>query len=123
MKPRVAFFDFASCEGCQLEALNLDAGELLDLIAAVDIVNFREAMSESSDTYDIAFIEGSVTRESDIARLEKIRQRAKILDCSRRLCHYRWSQLSKKPYANGGSFKNRVWGGCEKLRYYSYQAD
>ena len=35
MKPRVAFFDFASCEGCQLEALNLDAGELLDLIAAV----------------------------------------------------------------------------------------
>ena len=49
------------------------------MIAAVDIVNFREAMSESSDTYDIAFIEGSVTRESDIARLEKIRQRAKIL--------------------------------------------
>jgi sulfhydrogenase subunit delta len=79
MKPRVAFFDFASCEGCQLEALNLDPGELLDLVAAVDIVDFREAMSETSDTYDIAFVEGSVTRESDIARLETIRQRAKIL--------------------------------------------
>jgi sulfhydrogenase subunit delta len=79
MKPRVAFFDFASCEGCQLEALNLNAEELLDLVAAVDIVNFREAMSEKSDEYDIAFVEGSVTRESDILRLENIRQRAKIL--------------------------------------------
>jgi sulfhydrogenase subunit delta len=79
MKPRVAFFDFASCEGCQLEALNLTPEELLDLVAAVDIVNFREAMSEKSDEYDIAFIEGSVTREADIPRLEKIRERAKIL--------------------------------------------
>ena len=26
MKPRVAFFDFTSCEGCQLDVLNLDAG-------------------------------------------------------------------------------------------------
>jgi sulfhydrogenase subunit delta len=79
MKPRVAFFDFASCEGCQLEALNLTPEELLDLVAAVDIVNFREDMSEKSDDYDIAFIEGSVTRESDIPRLEKIRERAKML--------------------------------------------
>jgi sulfhydrogenase subunit delta len=79
MKPRVAFFDFASCEGCQLEALNLGPEELLDLTAAVDIVNFREAMSESSDEYDIAFVEGSITRESEIPRLEQIRNRAKIL--------------------------------------------
>ena len=42
MKPKVAFFDFTSCEGCQLDALNLTAEELLDLVAAVDIVNFRE---------------------------------------------------------------------------------
>jgi len=79
MKPRVAFFEFASCEGCQLEALNLNPDELLDLIAAVDIVTFREAMTEQSDNYDIAFVEGSITRESDIQRLQKIRQQAKIL--------------------------------------------
>ncbi len=79
MKPRVAFFDFASCEGCQLEALNLSPEELLDLVAAVDIVNFREAMSERSEDYDIAFIEGSITRQTDIARLEQIRKQAKIL--------------------------------------------
>jgi coenzyme F420-reducing hydrogenase gamma subunit len=79
MKPRVAFFDFSSCEGCQLEAINLTGEELLDLVGAVDIVNFREAMTEREDDYDIAFVEGSVTRESEIPRLQKIRNQAKIL--------------------------------------------
>jgi coenzyme F420-reducing hydrogenase gamma subunit len=79
MKPKVAFFDFTGCEGCQLDALNLDAGELLDLISAVDIVNFREVKTERLDNYDIAFIEGSITRESEIPRLEKIRSQAKIV--------------------------------------------
>jgi coenzyme F420-reducing hydrogenase gamma subunit len=79
MKPRVAFFDFSSCEGCQLDALNLTFEELLDLVGAVDIVNFREAMSERSEDYDIAFVEGSVTREAEIPRLQGIRKQAKVL--------------------------------------------
>jgi len=78
MKPRVAFFDFASCEGCQLQIVNLEV-EMLDVLAAVDIVNFREAISERSDDYQIAFIEGSITRESDIPRLKAIRERADVL--------------------------------------------
>ena len=36
-------------------------------------------MTEASDDYAIAFVEGSITRESDIPRLKKIRERAKIL--------------------------------------------
>lgn len=79
MKPKVAFFDFTSCEGCQLDTLNLTAEELLALVAAVDIVNFREAMTEKSDDYDIAFIEGSISREAEIPRLQKIREQAKVL--------------------------------------------
>lgn len=79
MKPKVAFFDFSSCEGCQLEVINLTGPEVIDLMAAVEIVNFREAMTERRDDYDIAFIEGSVTRESEIPRLQKIRAQAKIL--------------------------------------------
>ena len=78
MKPRVAFFDFASCEGCQLAVVNLE-NELLDLVSHIDIVNFREAMTEASDDYDIAFVEGSVTREYDIPRLKKIRENAKLV--------------------------------------------
>lgn len=77
-KPRVAFFDFAGCEGDQLQIVNLEE-RLLDVVAAVDVVNFREAMTEKSDEYDIAFIEGSCTRASDEERLKKIRQNAKIV--------------------------------------------
>ena len=79
MKPKVAFFDFTSCEGCQLDALNLDGDEVLALLSAVDIVNFREVKTEREDNYDIAFIEGSISRESEIPRLQKIREQAKVV--------------------------------------------
>jgi coenzyme F420-reducing hydrogenase gamma subunit len=36
-------------------------------------------MSEKSDEYDIAVIEGSITRDSDVPRLKKIRERAKLV--------------------------------------------
>jgi sulfhydrogenase subunit delta len=78
MKPRVAFFDFTGCEGCQLEVLNFNL-EIVDLIGAVDIVEFREASSDHSDEYDIAFIEGSQTTQVDVERIQKIREKAKIL--------------------------------------------
>jgi coenzyme F420-reducing hydrogenase gamma subunit len=77
-KPRVSFHDFTSCEGCQLQVLNCE-DEMLGILAAVDIVNFREAIDQRSDEYDIAFIEGAFTRESDRARLEHIRRCAKIV--------------------------------------------
>lgn len=78
MKAKIAFFDFASCEGCQLQVLNLE-NEIVDLLGLVDIVQFREAMTEKSDDYTIAFVEGSITREKDIPRLKKIREQASIL--------------------------------------------
>ena len=68
MKPRVAFFDFASCEGCQLQVVNLEE-KVLDLIDIVQVVAFREAMKEHSDEYDIAFVEGSIMRPMDEERL------------------------------------------------------
>ena len=77
-KPKVAFFDFASCEGCQLQVVNLE-GDLLQLLEHVDVVSFREATRDHSDDYDIAFVEGSITRRSDEARLKEIRKNAKIL--------------------------------------------
>ncbi|NJL95738.1 MAG: NADH:ubiquinone oxidoreductase [Anaerolineae bacterium] len=78
MKPQVAFFEFTSCEGCQLTVVDLlqTHPELLD---AIDIVEFREASSSKADCYDIAFVEGSCTRPSDEAKLRDIRARAKIV--------------------------------------------
>lgn len=78
-KPRVAFFDFSCCEGCQLCAIDLTPEQLLDLIAVIDIVEFREAISDKAESYDIAIVEGSITRDSDISRLKKIRENSKLL--------------------------------------------
>ena len=77
-KPKIAIFDFACCEGCQLQIVNLEE-EILDLLGVADVVEWREAMSEKSDTYDIAIVEGSITRPEDEARLRFIRERAGVL--------------------------------------------
>lgn len=77
-KPRVAIFDFACCEGCQLQIVNLEE-EILDLIQIVEPVTWREAMTEESEDFDIALIEGSITRPQDEERLKKIREKADIL--------------------------------------------
>lgn len=77
-KPRVAIFDFAGCEGDQLQIANLEES-LLDLLELVDVVTWREGMKERTDDYDIALIEGSCTRPSDEERLKKIRNNAKLV--------------------------------------------
>ncbi|TAN40345.1 MAG: NADH:ubiquinone oxidoreductase [Nitrospirae bacterium] len=77
-RPRVAFFELSSCEGCQLQLLNNEA-TLLDFLSLVEVVNFREGMSGGTDDYEIAFVEGSVTRSDEVERLKKIRANAKVL--------------------------------------------
>lgn len=77
-KPRLAIFDFACCEGCQLQIVNLEE-EILDLLTVVAPVEWREAMSDTSEEYDIAVIEGSITRPADEERVKQIRSRAKVL--------------------------------------------
>ncbi|MGD1995649.1 MAG: NADH:ubiquinone oxidoreductase [Anaerolineae bacterium] len=77
-KPKVAFFDFACCEGCQLTVID-SLQTHLDLLDAVEIVNFREASSERREDYEIAFIEGSITRPQDEERILRIREQAEVL--------------------------------------------
>jgi len=77
-KPKVAFFDFACCEGCQLQIVNLEE-DILGLLGLVQPVEWREALSDRSDEYDIAIVEGSITRAEDEERLRGIRKRAKLL--------------------------------------------
>jgi sulfhydrogenase subunit delta len=79
MKPKVAFFDFTCCEGCQLDTLNIEGQDLVDLVNAIDIVEFREVATGGADRYDIAFVEGSITRESEIPRLKDIRERSGVV--------------------------------------------
>ncbi|HOE62783.1 MAG TPA: cytochrome B [Candidatus Sumerlaeota bacterium] len=78
-KPKVAFFDFACCEGCQLQVANMGE-ELLDILGAIDVVEFREVMSEKWDqNYDVAVVEGSITDNHAVERIKKIRERSKVL--------------------------------------------
>ena len=77
-KPKVAFFDFTCCEGCQLTVVD-SLQTYPELLEVIDIVQFREAISERGEDYQIAFIEGSCTRESDEARLKQIRQQAALV--------------------------------------------
>ncbi len=67
-----------SCEGCQLVVLSCET-ELPDILSNINIVYFREAMSEKSSDYDIAFIEGSVTTDKEARKLRKIRKTAGIV--------------------------------------------
>ena len=78
-KPKVAFFDFACCEGCQLQVANM--GEmLLDVLGAIDVVEFREVMSEKGpEKIDVAIVEGSITNKHAIERIKEIRERASVL--------------------------------------------
>ncbi len=78
-RPKVAFFDFACCEGCQLQVANLGEA-LFDILGVVDVVEFREVMSEKWDReLDIAIVEGSITDPHAEKRIRQIRERSTIL--------------------------------------------
>lgn len=77
-RPKVGVFAFTSCEGCSLVLLSME-DVLLDLLGAVEFVNFREAMDEKRDDYDIAIIDGAITREHEVEEVKTIRERAKIV--------------------------------------------
>jgi coenzyme F420-reducing hydrogenase gamma subunit len=76
--PRIAVFDFTSCEGCELQLANKEE-TLPDFLAALQIVEFREVSSAKGDDYAIALIEGAITRPDEVERLTKIREKAAVL--------------------------------------------
>lgn len=78
MKPRIGIFSLTSCEGCSLAILELE-DKLLDILGAVDIVNFREGMTERTWEMDIAFVDGAVSTPEDEREVRHIRQCATTL--------------------------------------------
>lgn len=106
-RPRVAFFDFTGCEGCQLTVVD-SLQKHPNLLNAVEIVQFREAMSEKSDTYQIAFVEGSFSRPEDEQRLLAIRQNAEMVFALGACAHL------------GGVNSQRNWGSQQEIKHYVY---
>jgi sulfhydrogenase subunit delta len=77
-RPKVAIFDFTGCEGCELQLVNKEE-TLIPFLDAVEVVSWREASSDHRDDYDIALIDGAISRPDEIARLERIRRNAPTL--------------------------------------------
>ena len=108
-KPNVAFFELSSCEGCQLQIVNNEA-TLLDFLSLVNVVNFREAMTEKADDYDIAFVEGSVTRSDEIERLRTIRKNAKVLVAFGSCANFGGVNQLKNRFKDPAWVKKQVYG-------------
>ncbi len=78
-KPKLAVWKLASCDGCQLTLLDCE-DELLAIAGAVEIAHFTEASSaEVAGPYDVSLVEGSVTTERDVRRLDEIRAASRVL--------------------------------------------
>ena len=79
MRPKLAVFKFASCDGCQLSILDCE-DELLALAGAVEIANFLEASSAvTPGPYDVGLVEGSITTAHDAERILEVRKQVKKL--------------------------------------------
>ncbi|MGB7537088.1 MAG: hypothetical protein WBM17_00990 [Anaerolineales bacterium] len=78
-KTTVAVFKFSSCDGCQLQILNME-DELLALAGEVEIANFLEARRRVlPGPYDVSLVEGSVSTPHEIERIKEIRGQSKIV--------------------------------------------
>ena len=79
IKPKLAVWKFASCDGCQLSLLDCE-DELLAVAGEVEIANFPEASRAVVDgPYDVSLVEGSITTAHDLKRIKEIRKDSKVL--------------------------------------------
>ena len=79
VRPKLAVWKFASCDGCQLSLLDLE-DELLTVAGAVELADFREATSSVvAGPYDLSLVEGSVTTAHDAERIQEVRRASKAL--------------------------------------------
>ncbi len=79
VKPKLAVWKFASCDGCQLSLLDCE-DELLAVVGEIDIANFPEASrAVVKGPYDLSLVEGSITTPHDAERIHKVRRQSKKL--------------------------------------------
>jgi coenzyme F420-reducing hydrogenase gamma subunit len=77
-RPRVAVFDFTGCEGCELQLANKEE-TLAEFLGAIEVVNFREISSHTGGPYEVALVDGAVTRSDEVERLKQIRKQARMV--------------------------------------------
>src|SRR3974377_24335 len=78
-RPRLAVWEFASCEGCQ-PILPGSEDELLSIVGQFDIAYFAEASRRMMrGPYDLSLVEGSITTQADAERILRVRRLSRRL--------------------------------------------
>ena len=79
MRPKLAVWKFASCDGCQLSLLDCE-DELLAVAGAVEIAHFLEASSAVvAGPYDLSLVEGSIATPAAADAIRAIRRQSGVL--------------------------------------------
>ena len=77
-KPKLGLFTLTCCEGCQFTVLFID--KIMDLLAGFDIAHFNLLKEKNIvSEFDLAFIEGTVTTNTEIEEVKKIRNKTKFV--------------------------------------------
>ena len=77
-RPKIGVFDFTGCEGCELQLANKEE-TLAAFLSCIDVVCFREISSASGEGFTIALVEGAISREDEVERIQWIREQAEVL--------------------------------------------
>jgi coenzyme F420-reducing hydrogenase gamma subunit len=114
MRPTLAVWKFASCDGCQLSLLDCE-DELLAVAGAVRIASFTEmSRAKVEGPYDVSLVEGSITTPADAERIREVRE------SSRRLitigaCATSGGIQALRNFASGGEYADAVYAHPEYL--------
>ncbi|MDA8291533.1 MAG: oxidoreductase [Actinomycetota bacterium] len=115
VRPSLAVWKLASCDGCQLTLLDCEE-ELLAIAGAVRIAHFTEMSSASvSGPYDVSLVEGSITTEEDAARIGEVRRSSRTL-VTIGACATAGGIQSLRNFSEPGSFARTVYAHPEYLR-------
>lgn len=77
-KLRVGFFSFTGCEGCVVEFLEVLNTKFFEWAPYLDVRYARILKTKNvMDEMDVAFVEGAISSEPEVARLKLIRSKAK----------------------------------------------
>jgi len=106
---KAAFFEFTSCEGCQLELLNREE-RLNHFLNLLEIVQFREIMDERGEDFEIAFVEGAISRRDQVRRLKTIRRQARTLVALGSCACFGGVNRLKNRFADQEWVRTRVYG-------------
>ncbi len=79
-KPRLGFFKFSCCAGCEFQTFYFQR-HLAETLDAFDIVFARMVMSGGTPEgpFDLALVEGTVTESWQVDELKKVRKNSRVL--------------------------------------------